>query len=69
MKSKKIEFSIERCNPKIRECANETDIDEFIKGLLVQNWAYNEMIDYDKFDSTPIYHVMDIQTQWLLDPF
>ena len=69
MRSKKINFKIERCNPKIKKCANESDIDEFMKGLLVENWVYNEMIDYDRFEGRPIYHIMDMKTQWFLDPY
>jgi len=68
MISKRGEFSIHRCNPQKRnDCKDESEIDLFIKDLVVDIWTVFEKMDVREYDNYPVIRVQDVLTSAIIN--
>ena len=73
MIQKNFQFSIKKCNPKLRKqgdlpCKSDAEIEEWIKDFQVDSWSVEQSINFEIYDEKPVYEVMKLQESWILQP-
>ena len=66
MVSKSVEFQLTRCTDSTKfqddslKCHNKSAIDEWVKGITIDVWKENEMLNIEKFSGKPTSHVKNL---------